>query len=130
MSTAMQDRLDNARQQAQELHKKIDAARAKNDEAMRAEFATISARARELSATVKELAAQDQADMRQQLSDAAKALHESADHAKTATMEHQARLKEAAQASLGKAQVAVQKLSESIAARRSAAKSDKIPAKV
>ncbi|HTD33351.1 MAG TPA: hypothetical protein VK665_06810 [Candidatus Elarobacter sp.] len=121
VSTAMEDRLAKAREQVQELHEKIDAARAKSRETMRGEFAALGTRARELSATIRELAAQDRADARKDISDAADALHEAAEHARTAASEQHDKAKQAGQAALGKVHDAVKKLSASIAARRSAA---------
>ena len=123
MGTGTNDALDNARAQAQELHKQIDATLSKGVEAMRGDFPAISAKARQLRQTLINLATTYQPEMRTHLSGAASELQNAAEHSKG---ESDAEFKQSAQAALSRVREALQELSRAVAARRSAEKSAKV----
>jgi len=126
VSSEIDDRLQHARAQAQQLHEKIEAAHHKSVEQMRADLSAASTKAHELSTSVRAMAEADRTGLKNKLHEAADSLKHAAETARTAADEKRGETKVHAQAALGKAREAVQKLSETIAAKRREAKAEKV----
>ena len=78
------DAIDKARSDAQDLHKKILDATAKDQTAMKADFASASADAQQVAASLKAATAGQQPQTKQYLNDAAARMQDAASHAKQA----------------------------------------------
>jgi ketosteroid isomerase-like protein len=116
------DAIQKARAEAQDLHKKIEASTTKNHAAMRADLQNLAVQAVQLGSSVKTLADSQRADAKQHLKDAAASLEDAAKHAKSVASAGDAEIKGAAQATLSRAREAVQSLSEAVASKRTTAK--------
>ena len=126
MTTSMDDRLQAARAHVQELHDKLETAHHKTEEEMRAELSAAGTKAHQLSATVKALAEAERADFGKNLAEAADSLQQAAATARAAANEKRGEMKARSQAALSEAREALQKLSETVAARRRDAKTTKV----
>ena len=119
MSTATKSPIDQARSDAQELHKKIEAFTAKDRAATRADFEKIGAEAQRMAASLKALSETQRADAKQHLKDAIARLEDAAKRAKEAAGANDAELKQKNSAMLDRVRAAVQSLSRTVAAQRS-----------
>lgn len=118
MSTTMKTALDQARSDAQSLHKRIDDFTAKDRAATKADFEKAGADARKLAATLKTLSETQKADAKQHLKDAATRLEDAANHAKDIAAASEADIKQKNAAMLDRTRAAVQSVSRAIAAQR------------
>jgi hypothetical protein len=116
------DAIQKARAEAQDLHKKIEASTTKNHAALRADLLNLAVQADQLRSSVKTLADGQRADAKQHLKDAAASLEDAAKNAKSVASAGDAQIKGAAQAALSRARDAVQSLSEAVASKRTTAK--------
>ena len=113
--------LEQARKDAQALHKKIQATTSKNHAAIRSDLEASADAASVLALSLETLAQSQQADTKQHLRDAARVLAAVAKDAKTAGSASEADLKAKNAAMLQKVRSATQKLSQAVAQKRAAA---------
>jgi hypothetical protein len=119
----LSDSLSRARSDAQALHQKIDAATAKNNEAVRSDLEQAGAKAQQLAASLKTAADSQRNDARQHLKSAASQLEDAGKRASDLAHASQAQIKDANTAMLGKVRDALQNISQAIASQgRAAAK--------
>ena len=123
----IKDALDNARSEAQALHRNIEATTAKDHAVLRADLQSAAAQAHQLAESLKVLHEGQQADAKQHLKDAAAQLEDAAKHARDLSSAGDAQLKQTGKIMLAKARDAVQNLSHAVAERRS--KTAKVAAK-
>jgi hypothetical protein len=114
------DILSRARGDAQALHQKIEAATAKNNEAVRSDLQQAGAKAQELAASVKTAAESQRNDARQHLKSAATQLEDAGKRASDLAHASQSQIKDANTAMLGKVRDAAQNISHAIASQRGA----------
>jgi hypothetical protein len=123
--TNTKDALDHARGEAQSLLKKLEAASAKNDTAIRADLQAAATHAHELASSLTTVAHEQRADAKQHIDNAIKVLEEAAKHAKSVAAASGADLKKSAHAMTGRAKDAVENLSRAVASRRAMASAAK-----
>jgi hypothetical protein len=117
------DSLSRARGDAQALHQKIDAATAKNNEAVRSDLEQAGAKAKALAASLKTEAESQRNDARQHLKSAASQLEDAGKRASDLAHATQSQIKDTNTAMLGKVRDALQNISQAIASQgRAAAK--------
>jgi hypothetical protein len=116
----MSDTLSRARGDAQALHQKIEAATAKNHEAVRSDLQQAGAKAQQLAASLKTAAESQRNDARQYLKSAASQLEDAGKRASGLAQATQSQIKDANAAMLGKVRGAVQNISHAIASQRAA----------
>ena len=118
MSSAVKASLDNARSEAQSLHKQIDANTAKDHAAMRSALESVRGEVKKLGATIKTLNQAQLADTRQHVIDAYESIHAF----DQATMDLESASYEDLKAkntiALNKVRTAVQSLGRAVAAQR------------
>lgn len=118
----VKDALDKARVDAQQLHQGISETTAKNHATIRVELQNAADRARDLAASLKEVADAQEADSKQHIKDATTALDHAAKSAKNIASSNDSDLKAVKAAMLINATAAVRNLSRAVAAKRSASK--------
>jgi flagellar biosynthesis/type III secretory pathway chaperone len=74
--SALKTAIDQARGEAQGLHRRVDATTAKNHAAIRSDLESVRGEAKNLAATLKTLSQSQLADARQHLIDAYESIHE------------------------------------------------------
>jgi hypothetical protein len=116
----MSDTLNRARGDAQALHQKIEAATAKNHEAVRSDLQQAGPKAQQLAASLKTAAESQRNDARQHLKSAASQLEDAGKRASDLAQGTQSQIKDANTAMLGKVRGAVQNISHAIASQRGA----------
>jgi ABC-type transporter Mla subunit MlaD len=119
--STVKDALDQARSEAQDLHKKIEAGRAKDHAALKAEVQDSANKAQQLAASLKSVIDGQRDDAKQHVKDAAAHLDDAAKHARDLASANDAQLKAANQAMLSKVRDAAENLSRAIASRRTTA---------
>jgi hypothetical protein len=112
------DAVEEARSDAQALHKRILGTTAKDHAAMRASARSVAAEASELGRAVRGLVQSQQADAKQHLKDAASSLEAAATDAQDLVNASGADVKARNLAALGHVRSATQKLSQAVAAKR------------
>ena len=110
--------IESARKQAQELHKKIQAAMQKDQGAMRTEFAAVADKAKQLGESLKTMQGGQSADVQRHVGQASVALQEAAAKAKAAATAGGAEARVANQAVLARTRDAVKELAVAVAAGR------------
>jgi len=113
--------LESARREAQDLHKKAEAATAKDHAALRADLQSAAAQAQKLAASLRAVINGQRSDAKQHLQNATTQLDDAAKHARDVATAGEAQLKTTNQAMLAKARDAVQSLSRALASMRSTA---------
>jgi hypothetical protein len=113
----MSDTLNRARGDAQALHQKIEAATAKNHEAVRTDLQQAGAKAQQLAASLKTAAESQRNDARQHLKSAASQLEDAGKRASDLAQAKQSEIKDANTEMLGKVRDAVQNISHAIASQ-------------
>ena len=114
------DTVDSARDQLRTLHKKLDAATAKNRDTLRADLQDAGAQAQRIAGSLKTLAGQQRTDASDRLAQAASALEKSAANAKNAASANDEKLRQTNQDMLAHTRQALQQVSEAVAAKRAA----------
>jgi hypothetical protein len=112
------DSVEEARSDAQALHKKIRGTTEKNHAAIRASARSIAAEASELSSAVNGLLVSQRADAKQHLKGAATSLEAAATDAQDLVNASDADLRARNTALLGRVRSATQKLSQAVATKR------------
>ncbi len=118
--SGIEDALDHARSEAQDLHKKVEASTARDHAALRADVVNAAVQAKKLAASLQTLGDALRADAKQHVQDAVAQLEDAAKHVRDVTAASEAELKRANLAMLENARSAVQSLSEAVASQRSA----------
>ena len=121
MNTVQTD-LERARNDAQELHKKIEAATFQDQVAMRAEMAHVAVKAQELRDSLKAKRNGGPAGAQEHVKKAEAALEDASARAKAAATAAAADLKTAGEAARERARQAVQQLTDAVALERSKAR--------
>ena len=119
MSTDIKSAINQARSDAQGLHKKIDAFTAKDQAATRADLEKFAAEAQKLAASLKTLSDTQRADAKQHVKDAVKNLEDAAQRGKDIAAANATELKQKNSAMLDRTRAAIQSLSRAVAAQRS-----------
>lgn len=120
MNTKVKDALDHVRAMAQELHGTISDAAAKTGGAAKADFEAFLRQADAVSESIKDsIGAQDEAT-RKHLTDALTHLRATREHAAEGLKSSGQAVQASAQQALAGARAFVQKVSETVAAKRSA----------
>lgn len=112
------DAVEEARSDAQALHKRIAGTTSKNHAAIRANARTVADEASELARTLAELIESQRAEAKQHLKDAASSLKAAATDAQGLVNASDADLKAKNVAVLGRVRSATQQLSQAVAAKR------------
>lgn len=115
----MKDALDEARAHAQELHKKIDEAGAKNQAAIRAEMQEAQGQVGKLLTELKAAGQGQRDETKRHVTEAITLLEDAGNRARDAASSGEERIKENNRAVLSKVRAATQQLSEAVASRRS-----------
>jgi hypothetical protein len=115
----LNDAIDKARVDAQQLHKSIGENTARNHATIRVELQNAAGRARDLAASLKQVADAQQADTKQHIKDASAALEDTAQSAKSIAGSNEADLKRVNRAMFVSATAALRSLSKAVAAKRS-----------
>jgi hypothetical protein len=110
--------LDEARSEAQDLHKRIDATTAKDHAAIRADVKDSAEKAKQLAASLKSIVDGQRADAKRHIEDAASQLEDAAKHAREIESASDAQLKERNKAMLSKVRNAAESLSQAVASER------------
>ncbi len=116
----VKETLQQARSEAQVLHKKIEATTSKNHAAIRVDVQKAAEQAKSLAASLRTLAAAQRADGRQHLEDARTAFESVANEARDVASTSEAQLKATNLAMLRKAGDGLRELSRAVAAQRAA----------
>jgi hypothetical protein len=116
--TNTSDALTRARGDAQALHRQIEAATAKNSEAVRGDLQQAGTKAQQLAASLKTAAESQRNDARQHLKSAATQLEDAGKRATGLAAATQSQIKDANRAMLGKVRDAVQNISHAISSQR------------
>jgi hypothetical protein len=116
----MSDTLSRARGDGQALHQNIEAATAKNHEAVRSDLQQAGAKAQQLAASLKTAAESQRNDARQHLKSAASQLEDAGKRASNLANATQSQIKDANMEMLGKVRDAVQNISHAISSQRGA----------
>ena len=119
MST-VNDALDKARSDAQDLHKKLLAATGKDQVAIKADLGTVAAGAQQLAASLKQTAQGQQPSTKQYLNDAASLMQDAASHAKDAAQAAAPEFASAKTKVIADVTQGLNNLSHAVAAQRSA----------
>jgi hypothetical protein len=117
--SGIKDALDNARSEARELHKRIEANTAKDHAALRTDLQSVESEIQKLAASVKTLGEGQRADTEQHLKDAASRLEDAAKHVLDVAGASAVQLEQTNLALLTKVRDAIQSLSQAIASERS-----------
>ena len=118
--------IDKARADAQDLHKRVLEATAKDQAAMKADFVSVAADAQQLVDSLKTTAAIEQPDARAYLNDAAAVLQDAANHAKDAATAATPELNVAKSRVIAEVTNGVQSVSRAVAVKRSAQNSTQV----
>lgn len=114
----VRDAVEEARSDAQALHKKILGTTAKDHAAIRASARSVATEASELARAIRGLLENQQADAKQHLKDAASSLDAAATDAQYLANASGADVKARNLAALGRVRSATQELSQAVAAKR------------
>ena len=112
------DAVDGARDELRTLHKKLDAATAKNRDSLRADLQDAGTQAQRIADSLKTLAGQQRADASNGLAQASSKLEKAAANAKDAASANEEKLRQANQSMLTHTRQALQNVSEAVAAKR------------
>jgi hypothetical protein len=115
----LNDAIEKSRAEAQKLHESIGVSTAKNHATVRVELQNAATKARELAASLREVADAQQTDSKQHLKDAAIALDVTAKSAKDIAGAADSGLKAINKTMLFNTLTAVQALSRAVAKKRS-----------
>ena len=118
--TQVKDAVDKARAAAQELHRAISDAAAKRGGAVKADLAAVPQMAKAAIESIKSSAAAQNAVTKAQLADAVKYLEATANDAAQAVKSSGKEFQTAVRQSIADARAAAQKVSEAVAAKRTA----------
>ena len=119
MST-VNDAIDKARADAQDLHQKVMAATSKDKAAISADFNQVAASAQQLSASLKQSAQAQEPDTKRYLNDAASRMQDAASHAKEAAQATASEFSQAKSKVVADVTTGVKSISYAVAAKRAA----------
>ena len=112
------DSVDTMRDDLRALHKKIDAETPQREAQLRSALQDAGQRAQQYADSLKAIAKQQRTDASDRLAQAAAELEAAAKNAKDVSAKNAQALRESQQAMLARTRVALQRVSESIAAKR------------
>ena len=115
------DAVDQARNDARDLYKKIEAGTTKNHAAVRADLQDVAVKEQRLASSLRTAAQDQRTDAKAHLEHAAAMLEAAASAAKSVAQASDAELRQANLAMLDRTRDAVQDVSRAIAAKRGAA---------